>query len=71
MRAAWTDDKFTYFRGKKVLSLYEINEDVKPSLIQYTYDDGIKPSKLLYDGYFAIGTKKDNKLTFHRDRDKS
>ena len=70
--AAWSDDKFKSFCGKKVLSLYEINEDGKPSLIQYTYADGVYTiPKLLYDGYFAIGTKKENKLTFHRDRDKS
>ena len=70
--AAWSDDKFTYFRGSKVLALYEINEDGKPSLIQYSYAEGVYTvPKLLYDGYFAIGTKKENKLTFHRDRGKS
>ena len=69
---AWSDDRFTYFRSKKVLALYEINEDGKPSLIQYSYANGLYTvPKLLYDGYFAIGTKKDNKLTFHRDRSKS
>jgi type IV secretion system protein VirB9 len=69
---AWSDDKFTYFRGKKVLALYEINEDGKPSLVQYSYSDGLYTvPKLLYDGYFAIGPKKENKLTFHRDRSKS
>jgi type IV secretion system protein VirB9 len=69
---AWSDDKFTYFRAKKVLALYEINEDGKPSLIQYSYADGLYTvPKLLYDGYFAIGTKKENKLTFHRERTKS
>ena len=68
----WSDDRFTYFRSKRVLALYEINEDGKPSLIQYSYADGLYTvPKLLYDGYFAIGTKKDNKLTFHRDRSKS
>jgi type IV secretory pathway VirB9-like protein len=68
---AWSDDKFTYFRGKKVLALYEINEDGKPSLIQYSYSDGLYTvPKLLYDGYFAIGPKKENKFTFHRDRSK-
>jgi type IV secretion system protein VirB9 len=70
--AAWSDDKFTYFRGSKVLALYEINEDGKPSLIQYSYSDGVYTvPKILYDGYFAIGTKKENKLTFHRERGKS
>lgn len=70
--AAWSDDKFTYFRGDKVLSLYEVNEEGKPSLIQYTYADGVYTvPKILYDGYFAIGTKKNNKLTFHRDRVRS
>ena len=69
---AWSDDKFTYFRGKKVLALYEINEDGKPSLIQYSYADGLYTvPKLLYDGYFAIGTKKENKLTFHREKGRS
>jgi len=69
---AWSDDKFTYFRGKKVLALYEINEDGKASLIQYSYSDGLYTvPKLLYDGYFAIGPKKENRLTFHRDRSKS
>jgi len=69
---AWSDDKFTYFRASKVLALYEINEDGKPSLIQYKYRDGLYTvPKLLYDGYFAIGTKKENKLTFHRERSKS
>ena len=69
---AWSDDKFTYFRASKVLALYEINEDGKPSLIQYKYADGLYTvPKLLYDGYFAIGTKKENKLTFHRERSKS
>ena len=68
-RMAWSDDKFTYFQGKQVLALYEINEDGKPSLIQYGYADGLYTvPKLLYDGYFAIGPKKENKLTFHRDR---
>lgn len=69
---AWSDDKFTYFRAKKVLALYEINEDGKPSLIQYSYADGLYTvPKLLYNGYFAIGPKKENKLTFHRERNKS
>ncbi len=69
---AWSDDKFTYFRGRKVLALYEIDEDGKPSLIQYSYANGLYTvPKLLYDGYFAIGPKKENKLTFHRDRSKS
>ena len=59
-------------QGAKVLALYEINEDGKPSLIQYSYADGLYTvPKLLYDGYFAIGTKKENKLTFHRERSKS
>jgi type IV secretion system protein VirB9 len=72
LQMAWSDDKFTYFKGGKVLALYEINEDGKPSLIQYSYADGIYTvPKLLYDGYFAIGTKKENKLTFHRERSKS
>ena len=72
LEAAWSDDKFTYFKGSKVLALYEINEDGKPSLIQYSYANGIYTvPKLLYDGYFAIGTKKENKLTFHRERGKS
>ena len=72
LEAAWSDDKFTYFKGSKVLSLYEINEDGKPSLIQYSYANGIYTvPKLLYDGYFAIGAKKENKLTFHRERGKS
>jgi hypothetical protein len=67
--AAWSDDKFTYFKGSKVLALYEMDEDGKPSLIEYSYNNGIYTvKKLLYDGYFAIGTKKANKLTFHRDR---
>jgi len=64
---AWSDDKFTYFKGSRVLALYEINEDGKPSLIQYSYANGLYTvPKILYDGYFAIGTKKVNKLTFHR-----
>ena len=72
LEAAWSDDKFTYFRGSRVLALYEINEDGKPSLIQYSYSNGVYTvPKLLYDGYFAIGTKKENKLTFHRERSKS
>ena len=66
---AWSDDKFTYFRSSRVLALYEINEDGKPSLIQYSYANGVYTvPKLLYDGYFAIGEKKENKLTFHRSR---
>jgi type IV secretion system protein VirB9 len=69
---AWSDDKFTYFKANKVLALYEVNEDGKPSLIQYRYADGVYiVPKLLYDGYFAIGTKKENKLTFHRERSTS
>ena len=69
--AAWSDDKFTYFKGGKVMALYEINEDGKPSLIQYSYADGIYTvPKILYDGYFAIGTKGQNKLEFHRERSK-
>ncbi len=66
---AWSDDKFTYFKGKRVLALYEINEDGKPSLIQYSYADGVYTvPKLLYNGYFAIGNKKENKLVFHRSK---
>jgi type IV secretion system protein VirB9 len=69
---AWSDDKFTYFRGSKVLALYEIDEDGKASLIQYSYSDGLYTvPKLLYDGYFAIGPKKENKLRFHRARSQS
>jgi type IV secretory pathway VirB9-like protein len=69
LEMAWSDDRFTYFRSKKVLALYEINEDGKPSLIQYSYADGIYTvPKLLYDGYFAIGAKKENKLAFHRSK---
>ena len=50
----WSDDKFTYVQGGKVLALYEINEDGKPSLIQYKYADGVYTvPKLLYDGYLA------------------
>jgi hypothetical protein len=72
LQMAWSDDKFTYFRANKVLALYEINEDGKPSLIQYSYSNGLYTvPKLLYDGYFAIGAKKENKLTFHRERPKS
>ena len=68
----WSDDKFTYIRGNQVLALYEINEDGKPSLIQYKYENGLYTiPKILYDGYLAIGTKKQNKLTFHRERTKS
>ena len=66
---AWSDDRFTYFRSNRVLALYEINEEGKPSLIQYSFADGIYTvPKLLYNGYFAIGTKKENKLTFHRGK---
>jgi type IV secretory pathway VirB9-like protein len=66
---AWSDDKFTYFKGKRVLALYEINEDGQPSLIRYSYADGVYTvPKLLYDGYFAIGNKKENKLVFHRSK---
>ena len=69
--AAWSDDKFTYFKGNKVMALYEINEDGKPSLIQYSYSDGIYTvPKILHDGYFAIGTERQDKLSFHRDRSK-
>ena len=72
LEKAWSDDKFTYFKGNRVLALYEINEDGKPSLIQYSYADGLYTvPKLLYDGYFAIGEKKENKVTFHRERGKS
>jgi type IV secretory pathway VirB9-like protein len=71
LEAAWSDDKFTYFRGSRVLALYEINEDGKSSLIQYSFANGLYTvPKLLYDGYFAIGAKKENKLTFHRERSK-
>lgn len=72
LQMAWSDDKFTYFRGQKVLALYEIDEDGKPSLIQHSYSNGLYTvPKILYDGYFAIGPKKENKLTFHRERSKS
>ena len=68
----FSDDRFTYIRGSQVLALYEINEDGKPSLIQYKYENGLYTiTKILYDGYLAIGTKKQNKLTFHRERPKS
>lgn len=67
--SAYADDKFTYFKSNRVLALYEINEDGKPSLIQYSYSNGLYTvPKLVYDGYFAIGTQKKNKLVFHRDR---
>lgn len=70
--SAWSDDKFTYFKAKNVLALYEINEDGKPSLVQYSYADGLyRVEKVLYDGFFAIGPKKANKLVFHRPRSKS
>ena len=65
----WSDDKFTYIKAKNVLALYEIDQDGKPSLIQYTYSNGLyTASKVLYDGYFAIGPKKANKLIFHRSK---
>jgi len=67
--AIWADDKFTYIKAKNVLALYEINEDGKPSLIQYSFSDGLyRVDKVVYDGYFAIGSKKANKLTFHRSK---
>ncbi len=67
IESIWSDDKFTYVKGSRVLALYEINEDGKPSLIQYSYANGVYTvPKLLFDGYFAIGEKKQNKLTFHR-----
>jgi type IV secretion system protein VirB9 len=67
--AIWADDKFTYIKAKNVLALYEINEDGKPSLIQYSFSDGLyRVDKVVYDGYFAIGPKKANKLTFHRSK---
>jgi len=66
---AWSDDKFTYFRAKNVLALYELDQDGKPSLIQYNFADGLYTvPKLLYEGYFAIGPKKANKLAFHRSK---
>lgn len=69
--AAWSDDKFTYFRGKDVMALYEIDQDGKPSLIEYNYADGLYTAKKVIDnGYFAIGRSKSAKLTFHRDRSK-
>jgi type IV secretion system protein VirB9 len=65
----WSDDKFTYVKAKNVLALYEIDQDGKPSLIQYSYSNGLYTvSKVLYDGYFAIGPKKANKLAFHRSK---
>jgi len=70
--AAWSDGKFTYFKGKDVVALYEIDGDGKPSLIEYSYDDGVYVAKkVLYDGYFAIGKKKANRLLFHRERSKA
>jgi type IV secretion system protein VirB9 len=68
----FSDDKFTYIRGNQVLALYEINEDGKPGLIQYKYEKGLYTiPKIVNDGYLAIGTKKQNKLTFHRERNKA
>jgi type IV secretory pathway VirB9-like protein len=65
----WHDNKFTYFRGSRVLALYEIDEDGKPSLIQYSYKNGLYIiSKVIYDGYFAIGPKDQNKVKFHLPR---
>ena len=70
--AAWSDGKFTYFKGKDVVALYEIDADGKPSLIEYSYEDGVYiAKKVLYDGYFAIGKKKANRLMFHRERSKA
>jgi type IV secretion system protein VirB9 len=67
--AIWADDKFTYIKAKNVLALYEIDQDGKPSLIQYNFADGLyRVDKVLYDGYFAIGPKKANKLSFHRGK---
>jgi type IV secretion system protein VirB9 len=69
---AWSDGKFTYFKAKDVVALYEIDGDGKPSLIEYSYEDGVYVvKKVLYDGYFAIGKKKANRLVFHRDRSKT
>jgi type IV secretion system protein VirB9 len=69
LQVAWHDDKFTYFRGNRVLALYEVNEDGTPSLIQFEFKDGLYTvPKVVYDGYFAIGKKKENKVTFHCDR---
>ena len=67
--AIWADDKFTYIKAQNVLALYEINEDGKPSLIQYSFSDGLyRVDKVLFDGYFAIGPKKANRLIFHRSK---
>jgi len=70
--AAWSDGKFTYFKAKEVEALYEIDGDGKPSLIEYTYEDGVYiAKKVIYDGYFAIGKKKADRLVFHRGRSKA
>lgn len=67
LERGWTDDKFTYFKANRVLALYEINEDGKASLIQYSYANGLYiVPKILSRGYFAIGGKKENKLEFYR-----
>lgn len=55
-----------------MVALYEIDGDGKPSLIEYSFEDGVYiAKKVLYDGYFAVGKKKSNKLVFHRDRSKT
>lgn len=54
------DDKFTYIRAnsQETPALYEI-KDKKPSLVNFTYSNGIYTvPKLIDNGYLAIGKEK-------------
>ena len=56
----WRDDKFTYLRGKfqETPVLYE-TKDGKPSLINWTYNDGLYTvDKLMLQGYLTIGKQR-------------
>ncbi|MGI4827197.1 MAG: TrbG/VirB9 family P-type conjugative transfer protein [Janthinobacterium lividum] len=60
LREVWRDDKFTYLRGQfqETPVLYE-TKDGKPSLINWTYNDGLYTiDKLMLQGYLTIGKQR-------------
>lgn len=63
----WHDDKFTYIRSHNQNAPVVYGKDEgKPSLIKSSLDSDLYVvDKILREGYFLIGTKKQNKCEFH------
>lgn len=66
VKSIWSDSAFTYIDAatQETPSFYEV-KDGKPSLIQFTFKDGVYVApKIVSDGYLSIGKSK---LTFRRE----